>query len=60
MRLMIFKGEVCMEIDIIKGSIYNIDDCEEALVNSELGRKYFSKAGSTRKALEDEVEQWNQ
>lgn len=49
-----------MGIDIIKGSIDYINDCEEALVNSELGRKYFSKVGSARKALEDEVEQWNQ
>ncbi|GKX68257.1 GNAT family N-acetyltransferase [Inconstantimicrobium mannanitabidum] len=42
-----------MGIEIIKGSIDYINDCEEALVNSELGRKYFSKVGSARKALEE-------
>lgn len=42
-----------MEITIIKGSIANMDACEESLVNSELGRKYFSKEGSARKALEE-------
>lgn len=27
-----------MEIKVIKGSINYIDDCEDALVNSELGK----------------------
>ncbi len=42
-----------MEIKIVKGSIDYIDDCEEALTNSELGIRYFSKQGSARKALEE-------
>jgi ribosomal protein S18 acetylase RimI-like enzyme len=42
-----------MEITIVKGSMKYIDDCEEALTNSELGRRYFSKEGSARKALEE-------
>jgi len=42
-----------MEISIIKGSIDYINDCEEALANSELGKRYFSREGSARKALED-------
>ncbi|MGH4123836.1 MAG: GNAT family N-acetyltransferase [Clostridium sp.] len=42
-----------MEITILKGSMDYINDCEEALLNSELGKKYFSEKGSARKALED-------
>lgn len=41
-----------MEIKIVKGSVDYIDACEEALVNSELGMRYFSASGSARKALE--------
>lgn len=41
-----------MEITIVQGSIENINDCEDALVNSELGIRYFSKKGSARNALE--------
>jgi ribosomal protein S18 acetylase RimI-like enzyme len=42
-----------MEITVIKGSINYIDDCEEAIVNSELGKRYFSEKGKARKALEE-------
>jgi ribosomal protein S18 acetylase RimI-like enzyme len=42
-----------MEITIIKGSINYLNDCEEALVNSELGTRYFSEKGKARKALEE-------
>lgn len=42
-----------MEITIRKGSIDFINDCEDALLKSELGIKYFSKKGSARKALEE-------
>jgi ribosomal protein S18 acetylase RimI-like enzyme len=42
-----------MEITIVKGNINYIDDCEDALVKSELGLRYFSKEGSARKALEE-------
>ncbi len=42
-----------MDITIIKGSINHIDDCEDALVNSELGKRYFSEKGSARKSLEE-------
>jgi len=42
-----------MEITIIKGNMDYINDCEEALANSELGMRYFSREGSARKALED-------
>lgn len=38
---------------IIKGSINYINDCEDALVNSELGRRYFSNKGSAIKSLEE-------
>jgi len=40
-------------MNIIKGSIEYINDCEEALVNSELGKRYFSQKGSARKALQE-------
>lgn len=42
-----------MEITIIKGNINHIDDCEDALVNSELGKRYISEKGKARKALEE-------
>jgi ribosomal protein S18 acetylase RimI-like enzyme len=42
-----------MEVNIIKGSIEYMNDCEDALVNSELGRRYFSQSGSARKALQE-------
>ena len=38
---------------IIMGSIEYINDCEDALVNSELGKRYFSQKGSARKALQE-------
>lgn len=41
-----------MEIKIVKGNMDYLDDCEEALVNSELGKRYFSEKGSAKKALE--------
>ena len=42
-----------MEIAILKGKMDYIDDCEDALIKSELGLRYFSKEGSARKALEE-------
>jgi ribosomal protein S18 acetylase RimI-like enzyme len=42
-----------MDITILKGSIDYLDDCEDALVNSELGKRYFSEKGSARKSLEE-------
>jgi ribosomal protein S18 acetylase RimI-like enzyme len=42
-----------MEISIVKGSMDYINDCEDILLNSELGIRYFSKKGSARKTLED-------
>jgi ribosomal protein S18 acetylase RimI-like enzyme len=47
------RGVFYMEITVIKGSINYIDDCEDALVNSELGKRYFSEKGSARKSLEE-------
>lgn len=46
-------GVFYIEITVIKGSINYIDDCEEALVNSELGKRYFSEKGSAQKSLEE-------
>ncbi|HEX3078087.1 MAG TPA: N-acetyltransferase [Lachnospiraceae bacterium] len=42
-----------MNINVIKGSIEYIDDCEEAIVDSELGKQYFQTSGSARRALEE-------
>ena len=42
-----------METKIIKGNINFINECEDALENSLLGRKYFSEVGSARKTLEE-------
>ncbi len=40
-----------MEVKIVKGSLEYISDCEESLVNSELGIRYFSKEGSARRDI---------
>jgi ribosomal protein S18 acetylase RimI-like enzyme len=45
-----------MNIIIRKGNKDYINDCEEALSNSELGRRYFSSSGSARMALEEGFE----
>lgn len=42
-----------MELTIVKGSIDYINDCEDTLVNSELGITYFSEKGSARNSLEE-------
>lgn len=43
-----------MDTTVIKeGTIDYIKDCEAALINSELGRRYFSSEGSARRALEE-------
>ena len=42
-----------MEIMIVKGSMDYINECENILLNSELGIRYFSQNGSARKTLED-------
>jgi ribosomal protein S18 acetylase RimI-like enzyme len=44
-----------MKINIVKGSIDYVEACEEALLDSELGRKYFSQEGSARKAVEEGI-----
>ncbi|QSX08224.1 hypothetical protein J0B03_10565 [Alkalibacter rhizosphaerae] len=44
-----------MEIAVIKGSVNYIDDYENALVNSELGKRDFSEEGKARKALEEGI-----
>lgn len=42
-----------MEVTVVKGDIKHIVDCEEALINSELGKRYFSELGKARRALEE-------
>ena len=42
-----------MDITVIKGSIDYINDCENALLNSEVGKRYFSEKGSVRKSIEE-------
>lgn len=48
-----------MDIRIEKGSLEYLNDCEETLLNSELGRKYFSNEGSGKKAILEGLEQGN-
>jgi len=48
-----------MDIRIKKGSQEYISDCEEALLNSELGRRYFSGEGSAKKAVQEGLEHGN-
>ena len=42
-----------MHIKIIKGNMNHINDCKEALINSELGKRYFTESGRAKKALEE-------
>jgi ribosomal protein S18 acetylase RimI-like enzyme len=44
-----------MKITVVKGNMNYIDDCTEALENSELGKRYFSQKGSARKAIEEGI-----
>lgn len=48
-----------MEITIKKGSLEYLNDCEDTLLNSELGRKYFSNEGSGKNAILEGLEQGN-
>ncbi len=48
-----------MDIKIEKGSLKYLSDCEKALLNSELGRKYFEHEGSGRRAILEGLEQGN-
>jgi ribosomal protein S18 acetylase RimI-like enzyme len=45
-----------MEIKIVKGNMDYINDCEDALLNSELGRRYFTEKGRAKKSLEEGIE----
>lgn len=44
-----------MNIKVIKGNINYINDCEEALLNSELGQRYFQDEGRAKKSLEEGI-----
>lgn len=46
-----------MDICIKKGTLEYLNDCEEALINSELGRRYFTNEGSGKKAILEGLEQ---
>ncbi len=48
-----------MDIRITKGSLEYLNDCEEALLDSELGRKYFASEGSGKKTIQEGLEQGN-
>lgn len=42
-----------MDIRMEKGCLRYIDDCCDALINSELGRRYFANEGSAHKAIQE-------
>lgn len=46
-----------MDICFKKGTLEYLNDCEEALINSELGRRYFTKEGSGKKAILEGLEE---
>jgi ribosomal protein S18 acetylase RimI-like enzyme len=46
-----------MKITIEKGNAEYLEDCEEALLNSELGKKYFTGNGNAEKAVKEGLEQ---
>ena len=45
-----------MDICFKKGTLEYLNDCEEALINSELGRRYFTNEGSGKKAILEGLE----
>lgn len=45
-----------MEIKIVKGNMDYINDCEDALLNSELGKRYFTEKGRAKRSLEEGIE----
>ena len=46
-----------IEIKIEKGKIEYLEDCKEALVNSELGRRYFENKSRAEEAIIEGLEQ---
>lgn len=48
-----------MNIEIVRGSQKHLDDCEEALLNSKLGKMYFENEGSGKRAIQEGLEQGN-
>jgi len=46
-----------MNIRIEKGDIEFLNDCKEALVNSELGRRYFKNGSGAEEAIREGLEQ---
>ncbi|MCK5129730.1 MAG: GNAT family N-acetyltransferase [Clostridiales bacterium] len=48
-----------MNIQIKIGSMEYLNDCEEALHNSELGKQYFEKEGSAEKAVLEGINSGN-
>jgi len=46
-----------LNIEIVKGNCEHLNDCEEALLKSSLGKHYFERDGSARKAVEEGLEQ---
>lgn len=48
-----------MNIEIVRGSQKHLDYCEEALLNSELGKRYFENEGSGKRAIQEGLEQEN-
>ncbi len=45
-----------MNVFITKGTIRYINDCEEALTQSELGKRYFIREGSAKAAIQEGIE----
>ena len=48
-----------MDIKIKKGTMQHRKDCEEALLNSELGKRYCASEGSGESAVLEGLEQGN-
>ncbi len=46
-----------IEFGIEKGTIKYLDDCKEALINSELGRRYFTNGKGAEEAIREGIEQ---
>lgn len=42
-----------MDVVITRGTIKYISDCEEALIESELGKRYFSREGSAKAVVQE-------
>lgn len=45
------------EVEIKKGTLENLEDCKDALINSELGKRYFTDGKGAEEAICEGIDQ---